>query len=103
MTLGVDPLLSGRFQRVPNSPTGSPMTPKRSPKSPTWPPKMMPAWLYRQNFAKFSLNRHYNEYLIIAIFSKHRERKSAAIDGTMQQNIWNDLDYRLDLYRVTKG
>ncbi|GFW47418.1 uncharacterized protein TNCV_4537081 [Trichonephila clavipes] len=32
------------------------MTPKWSPKS----PKMMPTWLYRQDFAKFSLNRHYN-------------------------------------------
>ncbi|GFX28994.1 hypothetical protein TNCV_3030371 [Trichonephila clavipes] len=28
--------------------------------SPNWPPKMMPTWLYRQDFAKFSLNRHYN-------------------------------------------
>ncbi|GFW41405.1 hypothetical protein TNCV_464961 [Trichonephila clavipes] len=24
--------------------------------------KMMPIWLYRQDFVKFSLNRHYNEY-----------------------------------------
>ncbi|GFV51960.1 transposable element Tc1 transposase [Trichonephila clavipes] len=30
-----DLLLSRRFQRVPNSPTWSPMTPKYSPKSPT--------------------------------------------------------------------
>ncbi|GFS80001.1 transposon Tf2-9 polyprotein [Trichonephila clavipes] len=41
------------------------MTPKWSPKSPNWPPtwssKMMPTWLYRQDFAKFSLNRHYNK------------------------------------------
>ncbi|GFU66074.1 hypothetical protein TNCV_1116861 [Trichonephila clavipes] len=40
------------------------MTPKWLPKStnwpPTWSPKMMPTWLYRQDFAKFSLNRHYN-------------------------------------------
>ncbi|GFV70931.1 hypothetical protein TNCV_4462261 [Trichonephila clavipes] len=40
------------------------MTPKWSPKSPncspTWSPKMMPMWLYRQDFAKLSLNRHYN-------------------------------------------
>ncbi|GFS71283.1 uncharacterized protein TNCV_5050321 [Trichonephila clavipes] len=36
------------------------MTPKWSPKSPNWLPKMMPTWLYRQDFAKFSLNRHYN-------------------------------------------
>ncbi|GFV72391.1 transposable element Tcb1 transposase [Trichonephila clavipes] len=35
------------------------MTPKWSPKSPNWPPKIMPTWLYRQDFAKFSLNRHY--------------------------------------------
>ncbi|GFS49880.1 hypothetical protein TNCV_3676191 [Trichonephila clavipes] len=33
------------------------MTPKLSP---TCSPKMMPTWLYRQDFAKFSLNRHYN-------------------------------------------
>ncbi|GFV54523.1 hypothetical protein TNCV_4826511 [Trichonephila clavipes] len=30
-----------------------------TPKSPNWPPKMMPTWLYRQDFSKFSLNRHY--------------------------------------------
>ncbi|GFX24618.1 HTH_48 domain-containing protein [Trichonephila clavipes] len=30
------------------------------PKTPNWPPKMMPTWLYRQDFAKFSFNRHYN-------------------------------------------
>ncbi|GFV53185.1 DUF4817 domain-containing protein [Trichonephila clavipes] len=36
------------------------MTPKWSPKSPNWSPKMMPIWLYRQDFAKFSLNRHHN-------------------------------------------
>ncbi|GFX12944.1 hypothetical protein TNCV_3659401 [Trichonephila clavipes] len=55
---------SKRFQRVPNSPTWSPMTPRWSPKSPNWPPtwspKMMPTWLYRQDFAKLSLKRHYN-------------------------------------------
>ncbi|GFW77535.1 hypothetical protein TNCV_2499271 [Trichonephila clavipes] len=28
--------------------------------TPTLSPKMMPTWLYRQDFAKFSLNRHYN-------------------------------------------
>ncbi|GFU79850.1 hypothetical protein TNCV_3423301, partial [Trichonephila clavipes] len=28
--------------------------------TPKWSPKMMPTWLYRQDFAKFSLNRHYN-------------------------------------------
>ncbi|GFV49808.1 hypothetical protein TNCV_1390901, partial [Trichonephila clavipes] len=28
--------------------------------APTWSPKIMPTWLYRQDFAKFSLNRHYN-------------------------------------------
>ncbi|GFT12291.1 hypothetical protein TNCV_4005471 [Trichonephila clavipes] len=27
---------------------------------PTWSPKMMPTWLYHQDFAKFLLNRHYN-------------------------------------------
>ncbi|GFY06812.1 hypothetical protein TNCV_482171 [Trichonephila clavipes] len=27
---------------------------------PTWSPKMMPTWLYRQDFANFSLNCHYN-------------------------------------------
>ncbi|GFW44729.1 hypothetical protein TNCV_4482741 [Trichonephila clavipes] len=27
----------------------------------TRPPKMRPTWLYRQDFAKFSFNRHYNE------------------------------------------
>ncbi|GFW64588.1 hypothetical protein TNCV_3514101 [Trichonephila clavipes] len=37
------------------------MTPKWSPKSPNWPPKMKPAWLYHQDFAKFSLNHHYND------------------------------------------
>ncbi|GFU57105.1 hypothetical protein TNCV_1779681 [Trichonephila clavipes] len=43
------------------------MTRKWSPKSPNWPPtwspKMMPTWCYRQDFAKFSLNRHYNAQL----------------------------------------
>ncbi|PRD35600.1 UNVERIFIED_CONTAM: hypothetical protein NCL1_11076 [Trichonephila clavipes] len=29
-------------------------------KLPTWLPKVMPTWLYRQNFAMFPLNRHYN-------------------------------------------
>ncbi|GFW03533.1 hypothetical protein TNCV_3020451 [Trichonephila clavipes] len=56
-----------RIQRVPNSPTWSSTTPKGSPKSPnrppTWSPKMVPTWLYRQDFAKFSLNRHYNELI----------------------------------------
>ncbi|GFY11112.1 uncharacterized protein TNCV_4470981 [Trichonephila clavipes] len=42
-----------RIQRVSNSPTWSP-------KSPTWSPNMMPTWLYRQDFAKFSLNSYYN-------------------------------------------
>ncbi|GFU75248.1 hypothetical protein TNCV_2056911 [Trichonephila clavipes] len=32
--------------------------------TPTWSPKMMPTWLYRQDFAKFSLNRHYNAHEI---------------------------------------
>ncbi|GFU06788.1 hypothetical protein TNCV_4353471 [Trichonephila clavipes] len=36
------------------------MTPKWSPNSPTWSPKLMPIWLCRQDFAKFSFNRHYN-------------------------------------------
>ncbi|GFW71300.1 hypothetical protein TNCV_537181 [Trichonephila clavipes] len=27
---------------------------------PTWSSEMMPTWLYRQDFTKFSLNRHYN-------------------------------------------
>ncbi|GFT60653.1 zinc finger MYM-type protein 1 [Trichonephila clavipes] len=40
------------------------MTPKWSPKSPNWPPKMMPTWLYRQDFTKFSLNRHYNTQVV---------------------------------------
>ncbi|GFX01333.1 hypothetical protein TNCV_3730021 [Trichonephila clavipes] len=29
-------------------------------KLPTWSPKMMPTWLYRQHFAMFPLNHHYN-------------------------------------------
>ncbi|GFX45491.1 uncharacterized protein TNCV_2740281 [Trichonephila clavipes] len=41
---------SRRFQRVLKSPTWSQ----------NWPPKMMPTWLYRQDFTKFSLNRNYN-------------------------------------------
>ncbi|GFU47691.1 hypothetical protein TNCV_4464601 [Trichonephila clavipes] len=44
---------------VPNLPTWSPMTPN----PPNWPPtcsqKMMTTYLYRQDFAKFSLNLHY--------------------------------------------
>ncbi|GFS61512.1 uncharacterized protein TNCV_4312241 [Trichonephila clavipes] len=28
--------------------------------SPKWSPEMMPTWLYRQDFTKFSLNRHYD-------------------------------------------
>ncbi|GFW16097.1 hypothetical protein TNCV_4680891 [Trichonephila clavipes] len=40
------------------------MTPKWSPNwPPAWSPKMMPTWLYRQDFAKFSLNRHYNDLI----------------------------------------
>ncbi|GFU79687.1 hypothetical protein TNCV_4036941 [Trichonephila clavipes] len=37
------------------------MTPTWSPMMPTWSPKMMPTWLYCQDFAKFSLNRPYND------------------------------------------
>ncbi|GFV33373.1 hypothetical protein TNCV_4732961 [Trichonephila clavipes] len=48
-----DLLLSRRFQWLPNSPTWSP-------KTPSWSSKMMLTSLYRQDFAKFSLNRHYN-------------------------------------------
>ncbi|GFX99692.1 putative DD41D transposase [Trichonephila clavipes] len=51
------------------------MTPKWSPKSPNWPPtwslKMMPTCLYRQDFAKFSLNRHYNTRSEIARLNCH--------------------------------
>ncbi|GFV05727.1 hypothetical protein TNCV_2450551 [Trichonephila clavipes] len=37
------------------------MTPKWSPNwPPTWSPKRMQTWLYHQDFAKFSLNRHYS-------------------------------------------
>ncbi|GFW31250.1 hypothetical protein TNCV_2578311 [Trichonephila clavipes] len=36
--------------------------PKQSP--PLWSPKMMPIWFYRQDFAKFSLNRHYNPCIL---------------------------------------
>ncbi|GFX01272.1 hypothetical protein TNCV_3729411 [Trichonephila clavipes] len=32
----------------------------RQSRSPTWSPKMMLTWLYRQDFAKLSLNRIYN-------------------------------------------
>ncbi|GFV93957.1 hypothetical protein TNCV_3573101 [Trichonephila clavipes] len=46
-------------QRVPNSPTWSPISLKWSPKSPRS-PKMMPTWLYHQDFSKFSLNFHYS-------------------------------------------
>ncbi|GFW90186.1 hypothetical protein TNCV_1790071 [Trichonephila clavipes] len=46
-----------KFQRVPNSPIWSP-------KSSNWPPtrlpKMIPTGPYRHDFAKFSLNCHYN-------------------------------------------
>ncbi|GFW24504.1 hypothetical protein TNCV_607451 [Trichonephila clavipes] len=66
------------------------MTPKWSPNwLPTWSPKMMPTWLYRQDFAKFSLNRHYNVAFIrrilgisiepnIAALNKSRYRRSLA-------------------------
>ncbi|GFS50458.1 hypothetical protein TNCV_3196851 [Trichonephila clavipes] len=40
------------------------MTPKWSLVTPTWSPKSPnrpPTWLYRQDFAKFSLDRHYNK------------------------------------------
>ncbi|GFU28820.1 hypothetical protein TNCV_469661 [Trichonephila clavipes] len=37
------------------------MTPKSPNWLPTWSSKMIPSWLYRQHFVKFSLNRHYNE------------------------------------------
>ncbi|GFV39313.1 uncharacterized protein TNCV_1230151 [Trichonephila clavipes] len=40
-----------------------PMTPKRSPKS----PKMMSIRLYRQDFAKFSLNLHYNFLVVLEV------------------------------------
>ncbi|GFV63279.1 hypothetical protein TNCV_1520981 [Trichonephila clavipes] len=37
------------------------MKPKWSPNwPPHWLPTIMPTWLFRQDFAKFSLNRHYN-------------------------------------------
>ncbi|GFU23075.1 hypothetical protein TNCV_3515261 [Trichonephila clavipes] len=39
-----------------NSPTGSPVTPKKSSKSPNW----QPTWLYCEDFANCSLNRLYN-------------------------------------------
>ncbi|GFU32871.1 hypothetical protein TNCV_4154981 [Trichonephila clavipes] len=70
--------ISRKIQRVPNSPTGSPKSPigwpkspigspkspKWSSKSPNWPPtrlpKMMPTWLYSQDFSKFSLHRYYS-------------------------------------------
>ncbi|GFX81800.1 uncharacterized protein TNCV_2570011 [Trichonephila clavipes] len=29
-------------------------------KFPAWSPKLMPTWLYRQHFAMFPLNHHYN-------------------------------------------
>ncbi|GFV01226.1 hypothetical protein TNCV_3374601 [Trichonephila clavipes] len=40
------------------------MSPNRPP---TWSPKMMLTWLYRQDFAKFSLNRHYNALFFIQL------------------------------------
>ncbi|GFX77356.1 dynamin-2 [Trichonephila clavipes] len=50
-----------RSQRVPNSPTWSPMKPKWLPNCrPTWSLNMVPTWLYRQDFSKFSLSRHYS-------------------------------------------
>ncbi|GFV69703.1 hypothetical protein TNCV_4508161 [Trichonephila clavipes] len=46
------------------------MTPKSPNCPPTWSPKMMPTWLYRQDFAKFSLNRHYNNPLITGLYER---------------------------------
>ncbi|GFX09341.1 hypothetical protein TNCV_1887541 [Trichonephila clavipes] len=39
--------------------------PEWSPKSPNWLSKIMPAWRYHQDFAKFPLNHHYNDALIV--------------------------------------
>ncbi|GFV87574.1 hypothetical protein TNCV_3282121 [Trichonephila clavipes] len=50
-------LNSRKFHRV----TNSPKMVAKSPNAPYWLPKKMPTWLYRQDFTKFPLNRHYNE------------------------------------------
>ncbi|GFW49909.1 hypothetical protein TNCV_1885721 [Trichonephila clavipes] len=82
------------------------MTPKWSLKPPTW--------LYRQDFAKFSLKRHYNGYVKDKVFvsplpvdlAELKQRITTAIDGLDSDTltrIWVEMDYRLNVYRVTKG
>ncbi|GFX55437.1 hypothetical protein TNCV_267251 [Trichonephila clavipes] len=50
--------------------------------TPTWSPKMMPTWLYRQDFAKFSLKRHYNDVSALDRFSVHRCPTRWVFSGT---------------------
>ncbi|GFY24064.1 putative DD41D transposase [Trichonephila clavipes] len=59
------------------------MTPKWSPKSPNWSPKMMPTWLYRQEFAKFLLNRHYNFGL--AIYQNDHQAKRRFVEWAQSE------------------
>ncbi|GFX14630.1 hypothetical protein TNCV_4016281 [Trichonephila clavipes] len=54
----------------------------RVPNSSTWSPKMMPTWLYHQDFAKFSLNRHYNEAK-----TRHRVSLVSAHVTTLEEDL----------------
>ncbi|GFV44863.1 hypothetical protein TNCV_1340711 [Trichonephila clavipes] len=60
------------------------MTPKWSPKLPTWSPKMMPNWLYRQDFAKFSLNRHYNWHSNVFTLQHWKRKKQIQNTETLK-------------------
>ncbi|GFW32318.1 uncharacterized protein TNCV_674771 [Trichonephila clavipes] len=51
---------STTFQKIPE---GSELT-NMVANDAKWSPKMMPTWLYRQDFAKFSLDRHYNDFWV---------------------------------------
>ncbi|GFS91765.1 uncharacterized protein TNCV_2531011 [Trichonephila clavipes] len=53
------------------------------PISPTWSSKMMPTWLYRQDFAKFSLTRHYN-------LSRDEEKNFPSAAPVLRENFYND-------------
>ncbi|GFS97251.1 hypothetical protein TNCV_1824231 [Trichonephila clavipes] len=68
---------------------------------------MMPTWLYRQDFAKFSLNRHYNGYSLY-IFPQSRQVASGEwLVGvktrlTADFRIIKDMDCSLDKIEVIK-
>ncbi|GFS47491.1 hypothetical protein TNCV_1612291 [Trichonephila clavipes] len=84
------------------------MTPKWYPNwAPTWLSKMMPTWLYRQNFTKFSLNRHYNGYSLYILPQSRQVASGKWLIGvktrlTADFRIIKDMDCSLDKIEVIK-